>query len=73
MFHKTRCKVYLSSCLFQLFNAFSVNVPLMDKPGLWFLLAKCLKNTYGRVAFLSKDAGLLMDQKWLLYDFYCKN
>ena len=28
----------------------------MDKPGSWFLLAKCLKNTSGRVT-LSKDAG----------------
>ena len=33
------------------FNPFSTNVPLMDKPGSWFLLAKCLKNTYGRVTF----------------------
>ena len=24
----------------------------MDKPGSWFLLAKCLKNTCGRVTFL---------------------
>ena len=27
------------------------NVPVMDKPGSWFLLGKCLKNTYGRLAF----------------------
>ena len=32
-------------------NPFSTNVPLMDKPGDWFLLAKCLKNTCGRVIF----------------------
>ena len=30
---------------------FSANVPLMDKPGNWILLAKCLKNTCGRVTF----------------------
>ena len=30
---------------------FSTNVPFMDKPGSWFLLAKCLKNTCGRVTF----------------------
>ena len=32
-------------------NTFLTNVPLMDKPGIWFLLAKCLKNTCGRVTF----------------------
>ena len=32
-------------------NPFSTNVPLMDKPGCWFLLAKCLKNSGGRVPF----------------------
>ena len=32
-------------------NPFSTNVPLTDKPGSWFLPAKCLKNTYGRVTF----------------------
>ena len=30
---------------FWFINPFSTNVPLMDKPGSWFLLAKCLKNT----------------------------
>ena len=30
---------------------FSTNVPFMDKPGSWFLLAKCLKNTCERVTF----------------------
>ena len=29
----------------------STNLPLTDKPGSWFLLAKCLKNTSGKVAF----------------------
>ena len=33
------------------FNPFSTNVPIMDKPSSWFLLAKCLKNTCGRVTF----------------------
>ena len=28
---------------------FSTNVPLKDKPGRWFLLAKCWKNTCGTV------------------------
>ena len=32
-------------------NLFSTNVPLTDKPGSWFLLAKCLKNTCGRETF----------------------
>ena len=32
-------------------NLFSTNVPFMDKPGSWFLLAKCLKNSCGRVTF----------------------
>ena len=36
------------------FRPFSTNVPLMDKPGSWFLLAQCLKNTCGRVAFSVK-------------------
>ena len=33
------------------FKAFSTNVPVMDKPGNLFLLAKCFKNTWGRVKF----------------------
>ena len=32
-------------------NPFSTNAPFMDKPGSWFLLVKCLKNTCGRVTF----------------------
>ena len=32
-------------------NTFSTNVPLVLKPGSWFLLAKCLKNTCVRVTF----------------------
>ena len=35
----------------QIFRPFSTSVPIMDKPGSWFLLAKCLKNTCGRVTF----------------------
>ena len=30
---------------FWFINSFSTNVPLIDKPGSLFLLAKCLKNT----------------------------
>ena len=33
-------------------NSFSTNIPVMDNPGSWFLLPKCLKNTCGRVTFL---------------------
>ena len=36
---------------FGFFNPFSTNVLIMDKPGSWFLLAKYLKNTCGRVTF----------------------
>ena len=32
-------------------KSFSNNVPLINKPGSWFLLAKCLKNTFGRMTF----------------------
>ena len=32
-------------------DPFSTNVPFTDKLGSWFLLAKCLKNTCGRVTF----------------------
>ena len=35
-------------------NPFSTNVPITGKPGSLFLLAKCLKNTCGRVTFLVK-------------------
>ena len=38
-----------------LLNPFSINVPLMDKPGSWFLQAKCLKNTCRRRHFVSKN------------------
>ena len=33
------------------FNPFSTDVRLMQKPGSWFFLPKCLKNTCGRVPF----------------------
>ena len=32
-------------------NSFSTSAPLMRKPDSWFLLARCLKNTCGRVTF----------------------
>ena len=33
------------------FNRFSTNFPLTDKPGSWFLRAKCWKKTCGRVTY----------------------
>ena len=44
--------LYLNETL----NPFSTNVPFMGKPGSWFLLAKCFKNTW-KSYILSKDAG----------------
>ena len=38
-----------------IFNRFLTNVPFMGKPGNCFLLAKCLKNTLGRVTFAMKN------------------
>ena len=35
-------------------NSFSINFPLTDKPGSWFLLAKSLKNTCESVTFQVK-------------------
>ena len=32
-------------------NSFPANVPIMEKPGTWFLPAKCVKNTCGGVTF----------------------
>ena len=40
------------------FNPFSTNIPIMDKPGSCFLLPKCLKNTCGRPASLFKNVTL---------------
>ena len=28
------------------FTLFQANVPLMEKPGGWFFIAKCVKNTH---------------------------
>ena len=56
----TNIKANINNCLWLLFfaaviqpifNPFSTHVPLMGKPGSWFLLAKCLKSTCGRVTF----------------------
>ena len=33
------------------FNPFSANIPIIEKPGSWSLLAKCVKNACGRVTF----------------------
>ena len=43
--------------LFHSINPFSTNVPLTNKPGGWFLLAKYLKNTLWNGDILSKDVG----------------
>lgn len=38
-----------------MFDSFSHNGSLMEKPGIWLALAKCVKiNTYGRVIFKSR-------------------
>ena len=37
-----------------IFNPHQANVPLMEKPGGWFLQAKCVKNTCERVTFYIK-------------------
>ena len=41
-------------CFPKKINPFQANVPSMEKPGGWSLLAKCVKNTYGRVTFYVK-------------------
>ena len=54
---KVKYEYYLSRILASTFifclklNPFLTSFPFMDKPGCWFLLAKCLKNTCGRVTF----------------------
>ena len=48
---RTECFQFLGTFIGWCLNPFSTNVPFMDKPGSWFLLAKCLKNTCGRVTF----------------------
>ena len=40
-----------SSHVIRRINPFLTNVPFIDKPDSWFLLAKCFKNTCGRVTF----------------------
>ena len=37
------------------FNRFSTNVPLMYKPGSWFLLAKCLEKPVGEWHIAGKN------------------
>ena len=46
---KEKNSIFYTAKILSMLNPFSTNVPLMDKPGSWFLLAKCLKNTCGRV------------------------
>ena len=38
-------------------NPCQANVPIMEKPGSWFLLAKCVKKHLRKSDILSKDAG----------------
>ena len=38
-------------------SSFSTNVPLTDKPGSWFLLAKCLKNIFNFKNFFKHFAS----------------
>ena len=56
------------------FNRFSTNFPHMDKPGSWFLLAKCIFKHFARktnylVCYVS---GTLVD-KWSLTGLICSN
>ena len=47
-------RVHISNADFPqrcLFNPFPANVTIMETPGSWFLLAKSVKNTCGRVTF----------------------
>ena len=52
-FHQIRSNLMneLRKFVSNILNPFLTNVPLMQKPGRWFLLTKCLKNTRGRVTF----------------------
>ena len=47
----TTLKAPIIDTIFNYINPFLTNVPFTDKPGSWFLLAKCLKNTCRRVTF----------------------
>ena len=51
------------------YDPFSTNVPLTDKPGSWFLLAKLLKNTCGRVTFQVK---MQVNKVHLYLECHCK-
>ena len=44
-------KTPIIDTIFNYVNPSLTNVPFTDKPGNLFLLAKCLKNTCGRVTF----------------------
>ena len=50
---------YASLSILGLVHVF-FNVPIMEKPGGWFLSAKCMKNTSGRVAILGPASLLKM-------------
>ena len=38
-------------------NPFPANIPFMDKPGSWFVLAKCVKKHLWKSYILTKDAS----------------
>ena len=48
---ETHFSLSASSLKLQELNLFPANVPIMEKAGSWFLLAKCVKDTCGRVTF----------------------
>ena len=46
-FHEFESKYKILPIMALFINPFSTNVSLMDEPGSWFLLAKCLKTPVG--------------------------
>ena len=57
-------------------NPFLTNNLFMDKPGSWFLLSKCLKNTCGRATFKVKILVmdlLSVENTYLRSNHKCKN
>ena len=54
-----------------LLKPFSTNVSLMDKPGSWFLLAKYLKNTCGRVTFYDLHLYLKCHSSTGVFQTFC--
>ena len=66
LLHKyyTTCNIVAATYFYRkLISPFSINVPHLDEPGSWFLLAKCLKKHLWKSDILSKDAGLKVNNK----------